>query len=301
MFTHADMMDSLSVEKLDELLYRGHPLQMGLPRIYGGQILGQALAAANLTVDPERRPHSLHGYFLRPGDTALPVIFDVDPIRDGRSFTTRRVVAKQKGRAIFNASVSFQKLEDGVEHQIDRPALPGGGEVPDPDELPPEHIEDRAMLEARGVDPALIERILLTFPPDVVDIRTPHAGKRLVPGHYAPEYGYWLRFRGEVGDDPVLHRALLAFISDRALMSTAMLPHGANFFSHEVMGASLDHAMWFHADIRVDQWLYYHVDSPRAARARGLNRGSFYTRDGVLIASTVQEGLMRIGKPRELG
>ena len=293
MFTHADLVASLDVEKLDDLLYRGQPLPMGLPRIYGGQILGQALAAANFSVDEDRRPHSLHGYFLRAGDTSLPVIFEVDAIRDGRSFTTRRVVAKQRGRAIFNSSISFQKLEPGLEHQIDRPT-----DVPDPDDLPREHDIEQEILRERGVSEEEISRILLTFPPDVIDIRTPFRGRRLIPGEYEPRYGYWLRFLGDVPDDPVIHRALLAFISDRALMMTAMLPHGVNFFSHEVMGASLDHAMWFHDRVRVDQWLWYEIDSPRAARSRGLNRGSFYTREGTLIASTVQEGLMRVGEPR---
>ena len=295
MFTHDDMIASLSVEMIDDLLYRGAPLQMGLPRIYGGQILGQSLAAAMLSVEPDRRPHSLHAYFLRPGDITRDVIFDVDPIRDGRSFTTRRVVAKQRGRAIFNASISFQKVEEGLSHQIDLPA-----HIPRPEDLPREQVAEARQLEAFGLDAEQVRRILLTFGEDVLDIRTPYPGLRLdVPEDGAQsEYGYWFRFQQPIPDDPVIHRALLAFISDRSLMLTALIANGVTFLTHEVMGASLDHAMWFHDEIRVDQWLYYHVDSPRAARARGLNRGSFYTRDGVLIASTAQEGLMRVGARR---
>jgi len=299
MFSHEDMIASLSVEMIDELLYRGAPLQMGLPRIYGGQILGQSLAAAMLTVEDDgevpRRPHSFHAYFLRPGDTSRDVIFDVDPIRDGRSFTTRRVVAKQKGRAIFNASMSFQKLESGVSHQIDLP-----GHVPLPEDLPRESVAEGQQLVAMGMDTEQIRRILLTFGDDVLDIRTPYPGLRLAAAASPQtEYGYWFRFKQAIPDDPVIHRALLAFISDRSLMLTAMIANGVTFLTHEVMGASLDHAMWFHDEIRLDQWLYYHIDSPRSARARGLNRGSFYTRDGVLIASTAQEGLMRVGAERE--
>ena len=278
MYTFDDLVRSLSVETIDDLLFRGEPLKMDLKRIYGGQILGQAMAAAMRTVEDgqgggARRPHSLHAYFLRPGDVGRDVIFDVDPIRDGRSFTTRRVVAKQHGRAIFNASVSFQRLESGLEHGAGLP------DVSAPESSPP--VEE---------DP--------NFPHAVIDIRTPFPERVRAPGAHPPEFGYWFRFRGEVGEDPVLHRALLAFISDHFLMSTAMLPHGVSWSTHAVFGASLDHAMWFHADIRVDQWLYYHMESPRAARARGLNFGQVFTRNGVLIASTAQEGLMRVGAAR---
>jgi len=233
MFTLEEFLSKMHVEEIDTLLFSGDPLEMGLPRVFGGQVLGQALNAAVRTVDLERRPHSLHAYFLRPGDITRPIIYEVDPIRDGRSFSTRRVVAKQKGKAIFNASISFQIVEDGLSHQIDLPS-----HIPGP------------------------ENIL----PDIEHVK-------------------------KLG---ITHRTLLAFISDKALMSVGMMPHLWNRNTHRMIGASLDHAMWFHSEIRVNQWIYYHIDSPRSARARDLGRGSFYTQDGELIASTAQEGLIRI-------
>ena len=289
-----DLVRSLSVDMIDDLLFIGEPLQMKLRRIYGGQILGQALAAAMLTVDAEdgRRPHSLHAYFLRPGDMERNVIFDVDPIRDGRSFSTRRVVAKQRGRAIFNAAISFQKIEDGLDHAS---ALP---DVPPPEDLEPTHAAMTRILKDNGFDPRAADFEEANFPGGVIDIRAPHLERQVLAGAHPAEFGYWFRFQGDVGEDPVLHRALLAFISDHFFMGTAMLPHGVNWQSHEIFGASLDHAMWFHTDIRVDQWLYYHMRSPRAARARGLTIGEVFTRDGRMIASTAQEGLMRIGAPK---
>ena len=271
---------------------------MRLPRIYGGQILGQALAAAMKTVEDvtegeRRRPHSLHAYFLRPGDISRDVIFDVDPIRDGRSFTTRRVVAKQKGRAIFNAAISFQKLEDGLNHQRDLP-----DDIPDPDDLVDTYTGMTEILSAHGFDTSAAEFEEANFPSAVIDIRSPHLERQVVPGRHPAEFGHWIRFKGKVGDDPVLHRALLAFISDHFFMGTAMLPHNVNWQSHEIFGASLDHSMWFHTDIRVDDWIYYQMESPRAARARGLTLGYFYSRAGKLIATTAQEGLMRVGAPK---
>ena len=297
MYTHQDLVRSLSVEMIDDMLFRGAPLKMALQRIYGGQILGQALAAAMLTVEDtdevKRRPHSMHAYFLRPGDMSRDVIFDVDPIRDGRSFTTRRVVAKQRGRAIFNASVSFQKIEEGLEHQVD---WPDG--VPDPESLPEAEEQMRRLARDHDLSEQVLAGREANFPSQVIDIRTPFPERLLVAGEYPPSYGYWFRFREALPADPVLHRALLAFISDHALMATALVANGVNWISHDVMGASLDHAMWFHTDVRVDQWLYYHIESPRSARARGLNIGSFYTREGRLIATTAQEGLMRVNGPR---
>ena len=298
MYSHQDLVDSLSVEMIDEFLFSGSPLQMALPRIYGGQILGQALAAAMLTVedgeDAKRRPHSMHAYFLRPGDMSRNVIFDVDPIRDGRSFTTRRVVAKQRGRAIFNASVSFQKIEDGVEHQMD---MPDG--IPGPEALPEALEQSRRLARDHGLSEDVLAGREANFPSAVIDIRTPFPERLLVAGDYPPSYGYWFRFTADIPSDPILHRALLAFISDHALMATALVANGVNWISHDIMGASLDHAMWFHTDVRVDQWLYYHIESPRSARARGLNIGRFYTREGRLIATTAQEGLMRVNGPRK--
>ena len=298
-YTTQDLLASLDMEMIDDLLFRGKPLPMNLARIYGGQILGQALAAAMRTVDADddRRPHSLHAYFLRPGDMGRDVIFDVDPIRDGRSFSTRRVVAKQRGRAIFNAAISFQKPEGGLDHAAPLP------DVPAPDDLPPAYEAMVDLQRAHGFSTEAARREEANFPASVVDIRTPFMERQVLAEPHPAAFGHWFRYRGEIGDDPVLYRALLAFISDHFFMGTSMLPHGVNWQSHEVFGASLDHSMWFHggADagaLRVDQWLYYGMESPRAARSRGLNFGHVWTRDGTLICTTAQEGLMRVGEPK---
>lgn len=290
MFTRDEFLSKMHVEELDELLFRGEPLDMGLPRVFGGQVLGQALNAAVRTVEAERRPHSLHGYFLRPGDISRPIIYEVDPIRDGRSFATRRVVGKQKGRAIFNASISFHKMETGYDHQINLPE-----NVPSPDDVLPD-IEHLAELAKTKPDLTIdkLHASSLIFDDSIIEVRTPELLKKLVPGQYDPHYGFWFKFNDAVGDDPIIHRTLLAFISDKALMSVGMMPHNIDFKTHRLIGASLDHAMWFHSEIRVNQWIYYHIDSPRAARARDFGRGSFYTQSGELIASTAQEGLIRI-------
>ncbi|MGB0906993.1 MAG: acyl-CoA thioesterase [Maricaulaceae bacterium] len=290
MFSRQDLLDSMNVEEIDTLLYSGQPLKMDLPRVFGGQVLGQVLNAAVRTVDPEKRPHSLHGYFLRPGDITRPIIYEVDPIRDGRSFSTRRVVGKQKGEAIFNASISFQKLEEGLDHQMD---MPEG--IPMPDDIPPDFTHAQEIIkDIPGLEFDRFRTMYLVFEPDVVDMRTPDLERVLHPGKHDPDFGYWFKFDKAIGDDPITHRTLLAFMSDKALMSTSLYPHDISFVTHKIIGASLDHAMWFHDKIRVDQWIYYHLESPRAARNRGLNRGSFYTQDGRLIASTIQEGLMRV-------
>ncbi len=289
MFTRDEFLSKMHVEELDRLLYRGDALKMGLPRVFGGQVLGQALNAAVRTVEDDRKPHSLHGYFLRPGDTSRPIIYEVDPIRNGRSFSTRRVVGKQGGAAIFNASISFQIVEDGYSHQFDFPE-----NVPHYSELP--NDRDRAAEVGAMMDLAE-EQFLsyyLIFGTDILDMRTPGLETSIIPGEYEPKFGFWFKFNEAIGDDPITHRTLLAFISDKALMSTAIRPHPVNFRTHKIIGASLDHAMWFHDEIRVDQWIYYHLDSPRSARARGFNRGSFYTEDGRLICSTAQEGLIRV-------
>jgi len=290
MFTRDEFLQKMHVEEIDTYLFEGEALQMGLPRVFGGQVLGQSLNAAVRTVDPERKPHSLHGYFLRPGDLSRSIIYEVDPIRDGRSFSTRRVVGKQNGEAIFNCSISFQKVEDGVSHQMDMPKT-----IPAPEDIEPDHIRGKTLIkDISGLTFDKFRSMYLIFDPDVVDLRTPLLHQVIKPGNYDPQFGFWFKFNEAIGDDPITHRTLLAFISDKALMSTGLYPHNVNFVTHRIIGASLDHAMWFHSKIRVNQWIYYHLDSPRAARARDLNRGSFYTRDGELIASTAQEGLIRV-------
>ena len=290
MFSFNDYKTKMHVEKIDSLLFRGHPLEMGLKRVFGGQVVGQALNAAFRTVDAERKPHSLHGYFLRPGELSKPIIYEVDPIRDGRSFTTRRVVGKQNGEAIFNASISFQLIEDGLSHQMDLPL-----DVPMPDTLRSDIEQAEHLAKTMdGVSVDMFRSFTLMFEKEVVDLRTPTLHHLVTPGHYPPNYGFWFKFNKDIGDDPIAHRTALAFISDKSLMTTGLMPHNVNYKTHRLIGASLDHAMWFHGKIRVDQWIYYHLDSPRAVRNRSFNRGAFYTQSGELIASTAQEGLIRI-------
>lgn len=293
MFSRDEFLTKMHVEELDTLLFRGETLEMGLPRVFGGQVLGQALNAAVRTVEPDRKPHSLHGYFLRPGDLSRPIIYEVDPIRNGRSFSTRRVVGKQKGEAIFNASISFQIIEEGHEHQFD---FPEG--ITSYQDLPTDLDRTKEMAKLSGLTEAQFRSYYLIFDPDIVDVRTPHLESVVEPDPQKAEFGFWFKFNDSIGDDPIVHRTLLAFISDKALMSTAIRPQPVNFRTHKIIGASLDHAMWFHDAIRVDQWIYYHLDSPRSARSRGFNRGSFYTEEGRLICSTAQEGLIRVAGPQ---
>jgi len=287
------LINNLHVEQLDKYLFQSSDQHMGTMRVFGGQVLAQSLNAANRSVHEERKPHSLHGYFLRPGNLSRSIIYEVDPIRDGRSFSTRRVVAKQNGEAIFNCSVSFHKDEDGLEHQID---LPDG--IPDPDDLlPDEDYAEHLAQSDPDIDVEQFKSYFLLPGKHIVDIRSVNPLDKMQPVKRSATQGFWFKFSNDIGDDPIAHRTLLAFISDKALMSTGLRPHPVSWLTHKIIGASLDHAMWFHCDIKVDQWIYYHMDSPRAARARDFNRGSFYTRKGQLIASSAQEGLIRlIGK-----
>lgn len=290
MFTWPELRDTLHVEQLDTYLFRGNSLSLGLHRVFGGQVLAQSLNAAVRTVTPEKVPHSLHGYFLRPGDFNHPIIFEVDPIRKGRSFSTRRVVARQNGEAIFNSSISFHKIEDSPSHQMD---LDENVPAPETVEADSDRIA-RLIRENPDIDTKRLRSDNLIFPTDVIELKSPFPRNLLNPEKAEPEHGFWFRFVADIGDDPLMHQTLLAYISDKALMGTGIRPHQMDFFSHKLMGASLDHAMWFHSDIRVDDWIYYHLDSPKSHRARTFNRGSFYTRNGELIASTAQEGLFRL-------
>ena len=286
MFELNDLLESLHVEQLDTYLFRGNTIKLPLPQVYGGQVLAQALNAASRTVSSERHPHSLHAYFLRRGDQDYPIIYDVDPIRDGGSFSTRRVVAKQKGKAIFNCSISFQIEEEGVEHQID---MPDG--VPDPESLPRDCDLVRQLFSED-----VLRRELLVIPDTVVDMRSVDPRYSVKPQPREPVKGFWLKFNGDLPEQTALHRTLLTYISDWGLLEAGFYPHPISFLTKGLQVASLDHAMWFHQAFRVDEWIYYHIDSPRAAHSRGFNRGSFYSREGRLIASSAQEGLMRIRK-----
>jgi acyl-CoA thioesterase-2 len=272
----------LDLRAIETNVFVGNSQDLGFKSLFGGQVLGQALVAASRTVDAQRPIHSLHGYFLRAGNPNEPIYYEVDLIRSGKSFSTRRVVAKQGGLAIFSMSASFQTLEPGFEHQSEKPTVPGPDGILSETELirklsdkVPEAFRDKLTadraIEIRVVDP--------------VDFFAPH---KRPPLKYS-----WFKAAGILPDDPLIHTAMLAYASDFGLATTSMLPHGVTFFNPRVQVASLDHAMWFHRPFRLDQWLLYAIDSPSAAGGRGINRGQIFTQDGVLVASVAQEGLIR--------
>ena len=280
-YTAQDLIDLLELEPLEHNIYRGQNRDIGTGRIYGGQVLAQSLVAAARTVEEDRPVHSMHGYFILPGDLQAPVVYFVDRLRDGGSFTTRRVTAIQHGRAIFNMSASFHKREEGVEHQTPMP------EVPDPEDLPSEldlirDMSDRIPEHLRGV--LTQDRPLDWRPVDPVDPFNPEPTP--------PVRHLWVRALGPV-ERPTHHRAILAYASDYGILASALQPHGLTYRDRDVMVASLDHAIWFHRPFQVDEWLLYAIESPATGDARGFGRGTFYTRDGVLVASVAQEGLVR--------
>jgi acyl-CoA thioesterase-2 len=280
----ARLLTLLDLEKIEENLFRGISPAEPIQRVFGGQVLAQALVAATRTVGDERPCHSFHAYFLRPGDPRIPILYQVDRSRDGGSFTARRVVAIQHGMPIFTLAASFQKVESGFEHQSHMPVVPE-----------PESLEDDQELLLR--DPGLASHIRAwvgrerPFETRSVLGRGPFSESGDRPAR-APLDHIWLKTRGRLADDSAIHRALLAFVSDMSLLDTALLPHGKSIFS-PVQVASLDHAMWFHRPFRADDWLLYVQDSPSASGGRGFNRGAIYRRDGVLVASVAQEGLIR--------
>jgi acyl-CoA thioesterase-2 len=277
-----DLLRLLRLERLERDLFRGESRDIGSPQVFGGQVLGQALVAAHATLGG-RRVHSLHAYFLRRGDVNAPIVYEVDRSRDGHSFSSRRVVAIQHGEQIFHMAASFQAEEQGLAHQIPAPEVP-----------PPEALRDmRGLVEEQAAQlPPGALRLLRRETPfefrpvQPVDLRS--------PGRQAPSQQIWFRLCERAPDDPDLHRCLLAYVSDYHLIGTALRPHGLSMGSPGLVLASIDHAMWFHADLRVDDWLLYAMDSPSASGMRGLARGSIYARDGRLVASTAQEGLMRV-------
>ena len=275
------LLTILDIERLEENLFRGLSPQVGWQRVFGGQVIGQALVAANRTVNG-RLAHSLHAYFLRAGDPSVPIIYNVDRIRDGGSFTTRRVVAVQHGQAIFSMAASFHREETGLEHQIKMPEVP-----------PPESLPSEAELKA-----CLIDRV----PPQVkaywererpIEIRPVDLSRYLTPGNHAPSQQVWIRATGELPNDQSLHQCVLAYASDFTLLDTALIAHGRFVFDPKLMLASLDHALWFHRKLRADEWLLYAQDSPISGGGRAFCRGMLFTRDGKLVASTAQEGLLR--------
>jgi acyl-CoA thioesterase II len=277
-----DLLDHLTLEPLEEDRFRGESRSLGGKSVFGGQVLAQALLAANATVQG-RQAHSLHAYFLLAGDPQAPIVYEVERIRDGRSFTTRRVVAVQHGRRIFNMAVSFQVAEDGLDHHLPMPDVPGPEGLLSGPELY-QQITDRLPAERR-------EALIAERP---IELRPIQPRDLLHPERRPPQRQVWFRATGTLPDDPVLHQAMLAYASDFTLLGTALYPHGISFFNSGVQALSLDHAMWFHRPFRMDEWLLYAMDSPSASAGRGLGRGSIFTRDGRLIASVAQEGVIRV-------
>ncbi len=277
-----ELVTLLALERLEHNLFRGQSQDLGWGLVFGGQVLGQALSAAVQTVPADRQAHSLHAYFLRPGLANKSIIYDVDRIRDGSSFTTRRVVAIQDGRPIFSLSASFQLREPGFEHQASMPVVPGPDGLKNEVEIWREKLD---RIPSKLHSRALAERPIEIRAVDPVDPLTPEAKE--------PHHNVWVRACGELPDDPALHQYLLAYCSDFAFMTTAMRPHRKTWLDPKMQVASIDHAMWFHRPVRMDDWLLHSIDSPSASGARGLVRGSFFTRDGQLVASTAQEGLFR--------
>ena len=277
------IIKTLDLEEIELNHYLATSPNEGWQRVYGGQVIGQALVAASRTVSPNRSAHSLHGYFLRAGDTTIPILYKVDRIRDGKSFTTRRVVAVQRGQAIFTMSISFQVDEGGLSHQFDMPKVPAPDSLPTEDELRREQAKSwpKEFQESFSGSSAIQVK-----PVDPVDLLNPEPAQAT--------QRCWMRCGEALPDDPRIHQCVLAYLSDWSLLDTASRPHAVSFMQDNVQVASLDHAMWFHRPFRADEWLLYDQDSPSASGARGFNRGLIYNRAGELVASTTQEGLLRV-------
>ena len=278
----AELLDLLRLERIEQDLFRGQSQDLGWGNVFGGQVLGQALSAAEQTVPEDRVVHSMHGYFLRTGNAKKPIVYEVDRIRDGKSFTTRRVVAIQDGHAIFSMSSSFQRVEPGFEHHATMPEAHG------PEGLPSEL--ELARKFAKHIPESMRSQATCDRP---IEVRHVEPFDPLAPAVRPPTRMVWYRAVGELPERPSVHQYLLAYASDFNLLGVAMQPHGVSWMIPGMQVASLDHAIWFHRPFRMDEWLLYVLDSPSASGARGLSRGQFFTQDGRLVASTAQEGLMR--------
>ena len=278
----AEVIKLLELERLEDNLFRGESRDIGAPQVFGGQILGQALSAAHKTVDG-RAPHSLHAYFLRPGDFNRPVVYQVERSRDGKSYSNRRVVAVQHGRPILNLAASFQTPEEGLDHQAEMPTVE-----------PPEGLSSSIDINRSILDrvPEKMRRLLAHQPP--FEFRPVEPPKFAEPGARKPCKHVWMRAWDRLPDDPEIHRNLLAYVSDYELLGTATLPHRIDFELGSLQMASIDHGLWFHRPFRVDDWLLYVLDSPSGFGGRGYCRGQVFDRDGKLLASTAQEGVIRI-------
>lgn len=283
----ADLQQQFQLERLEVNLFRGQSRDTGSPQVFGGQVLGQSLMAAHSTIEDGRVVHSMHAYFLRRGDFTKPIVYSVDRSRDGGSFSARRVVAVQNGEQIFICSASFQEPEAGLEYQATMP------QVPAPEQLAPLARPSRAEIDKL---PEKLRRWLEIERP--FEFRPVQKYNPLAPVACEPVRQIWMRAVDKLPDDDTLHRCLLAYVSDYWLLDTSTMPHGSSFLRGNLIMASIDHAIWFHRHARVDEWLLYSLDSPSSSGARGFARGSFYTRDGVLAASTAQEGLIRLVQPQ---
>ena len=281
------MLDVLNIEQLEVNLFRGRSPQDRWQRVFGGQVIGQALVAACRTVEG-RTPHSLHAYFLIGGDPKVPIIYEVDRIRDGKSFTTRRVVAIQHGQAIFTLMVSFHNDEPGLEHQATMP------EVKPPEDLPTEAQIRATVLPSM---PEAVQRYYKSERP--IELRPVEYGRYLGQKSENGKFNVWIRTTGKLPDDPAIHQCVLAYASDMSLLDTALVPHGRSLFEQDFMGASLDHALWLHRPFRADDWLLYAQESPSMTGSRGFARGLIFRRDGALVASVAQEGLVRIRRKED--
>lgn len=277
-----ELIELLALERLEHNLFRGQSQDLGWGTVFGGQVLGQALSAAVQTVNDERLVHSLHAYFLRPGLTTKPIVYDVERIRDGKSFATRRVVAVQDGRPIFHLGASFQVQEDGFSHQAQMPQVTA-----------PEELENEAQLWQKvlpRIPEAFHHKIRADRP---IELRPVAPVDPLQPEVAEPRHQVWVKAAASLPDTPALHQYLLAYCSDFSFMTTSLRPHAATWLHPKMQVASIDHVMWFHRPFRMDEWLLHDIDSPSASGSRGLVRGSIYTRSGELVASTAQEGLIR--------
>ncbi|MEV7378516.1 acyl-CoA thioesterase [Streptomyces lydicus] len=286
------LLDLLALERIEQDIFRGLSRASVVPRVFGGQVAAQALVAAGRTVPADRPPHSLHAYFLRPGDPGAPIVYTVDRIRDGRSFTTRRVVAVQHGQPIFHLSASFQVYEEGLEHQEPMPPAPDPLELPTAAEMLPRHAE-------RFLAPGVAERLLEARA--AIDLRYADEPPYVTVGAPRdPRSQVWFRTQGKLDDDgdiprPLLDICLVTYVSDMTLLDSILLAHGRGGWAvGDVVGASLDHAMWFHRPLRADEWLLYDQESPTAQGGRGLGQGRIFTADGQLAVSVIQEGVIRV-------
>lgn len=277
------LVSLLDMETIEENLFRGASQDLGFRQLFGGQVLGQSLSAATKTVQVSRQAHSMHGYFLRPGDATKPVVYEVERVRDGGSFSTRRVTAIQSGKTIFTCSVSFHDAEEGFTHQ---PVMP---KVPMPEELAPETIIAEYLVGELPEDKRekmLRPKPIETRPVQILDPLDPAAGE--------PVKQVWFKACAPLPDNPTLHKYLLAYASDFGLLTTSLIPHGVSIWQPFMQVASLDHSLWFHNQVRMDDWLLYSMESPWAGHGRGYSRAHIFNRDGVLVASTAQEGLIRM-------